>query len=106
MKTTHLVYKEFKNNKEFQDKVLETSKTTVIDREFSEKKHWRLCDYILDEFSLCYTGIKNNKGSYKLLLYPESDSTVHFLTEIQQGKIFPKLNKKLPQEKVSYVILR
>ena len=106
MKTTHLVYKEFKNNKEFQDKVLETSKTTVTDREFSEKKRWRLCDYILDEFSLCYAGIKKNKSSYKLLLYPESDPTVHFLTEIQQGKIFPKLNKKLPQEKVSYAILR
>ena len=106
MKTTHLVYKEFKNNKEFQDKVLETSKTTVTDREFREKKRWRLCDYILDEFSLAYTGIENKEDSYKLFIYPESDSTIYFLEEIKKAKIIPKLNKKLPKEKTSWAILR
>ena len=103
--TTHLVYKEFKNNKEFRNKVLDVTKTSITDRKFREEQYWRLCDYILEEFSLCYSGVNHKGDIYELFPYPFTDSSLYFIAGIMAGEIFPKLNKKLPKEKVSWAIL-
>lgn len=105
-KTSHILYKEFKNNPEFRDYLLHTVKTSVTDRPFSEEEYYRLADYILDEFSLCYSGITYGQTHYDLLLYPETDSALHFILDIQQGMIFPELSKQLPQQKTGVAILQ
>lgn len=103
--TTNLVYKEFEENKEFRNTVLNTVKTSVTDRKFSEEEYLELCKYILDEFSLAYSGTIYKKDYYGLYLYPFVDSTVHFLDKIQKGEIFPELSQKLPKEKMALMIL-
>ncbi|MDA3836883.1 MAG: hypothetical protein PF542_04635 [Nanoarchaeota archaeon] len=103
--TTRLVYNEFKNNKEFRSAILKTIKTTLTDRKFSEAQYWKLSDYILDEFSICYHGVIYQDDYYRMFIYPFSDSTVYFLEDIKQNKIFKKLEKRLPKEKVAMVII-
>lgn len=104
-KTTSLVYKEFKNNKDFRKEVLRAVKNTVTDRKFDEDKYLKLCNYVLDEFSLSYSGVDYKKYYYEMMIYPKTDSTVYFFEEIKSGKSFPKLHEKLPKEKVAVVIL-
>lgn len=103
--TTLLVYKEFKNNPKFRDEVIKTVKTSVLDRRFSEEQYLKLCDYILDEFSVVYSGAVYLNDIYDLFIYPKTDSTVFFIESIQKVKSFRKLNNKLPKRQTGLVIL-
>ena len=102
---THEIYREFKNNKEFSDGVLKAVKSSVKDREFSEEEIWRLCDYVLDEFALTYTGIEYKNSYYGLFIYPRTDSVLFFIEDIKKGEIFTDLIKKLPERKIGVAIL-
>lgn len=104
-KTTALVYDEFKNNKNFSGGVLKTIKTTVLDRKFTEAEYLKLCDYILDEFSLCYSGVNYDKVYYGLMIYPNIDSTLYFFQDLKERKSFKKLTSKLVKENLAYLIL-
>ncbi len=103
--TTKIVYEEFRNNQKFKNQVLEAIKTTMTDREFREEQYWTMCNYLLDEFSLVYSGIIFKEIDYRLFFYPTMDSTSHFIEDLKQGKIFPELTKKLPKEIVSLAIV-
>jgi len=103
--TTLLVYKEFKNNPKFRDEVLKTVKTSVLDRNFSEEQYLKLCDYVLDEFSVAYSGAVYSGIIYDLYVYPKTDSVVFFIESIQKVKSFRKLNNKLPKRQTGLVIL-
>lgn len=102
---THTVYKEFKNNLEFRNSVLQTVKTSVIDRVFSEDDYLRLCDYVLDEFCLAYSGIKYKGIHFNLYVYPLTDSVLEFIENIKAGKIFLKLKNKLPEDKTGVILM-
>ena len=103
--TTNLVYEEFKKDKKFKEEVLSDVKTSVTDRKFSEEEYLKLCNYVLDEFSLVYSGLEYEEDYYGMFIYPGMDSTSYFIENLQKGKIFPELNKKLPKEKVALVIM-
>lgn len=102
---THEVYKEFKNNSEFRNMVLTCVKTSVVDRKFSEEDYLRLCDYVLDEFCLAYSGIKYGNTHFDLYVYPVTDSVLDFIEAIKRGDIFKKLQEKLPKQKTGVIIL-
>lgn len=101
---THTVYKEFKNNQEFREAVLHCVKTSVVDREFSEEEYLRLCDYVLDEFCLAYSGLKYKDAYFGLYIYPITDSVLDFIEGIKRGEIFPKIKEKLPNILTGVVI--
>ena len=103
--TRRLVYEEFKNNKNFRDGVLNAVKTSITDREFTEEEYLKLCNYVLDEFSLAYSGTVYKKNYYGIYIYPETDSVVRFIEKIQGGKIFQELHNMLPEEKMALIIL-
>lgn len=103
--TVQLVYKEFKDNEHFKNRVLHAVKTSVVDRKFSEEQYLKLCEYVLDEFSVAYSGVEYNNEYYGLYIYPETDSVVHFIEEIKRGEIFKSLHDKLPKEKIALAIL-
>ncbi len=103
--TTLAVYKEFKNNPEFARAVFETVKTTQKDRKFTDQEHLKLADYILDEFSLVYSGLTYKGIYYGVFLYPNIDSTVYLIENIQLGNLFKKLSDILPRQKCGVVIL-
>jgi len=102
---THAVYKEFKNNSKFSEAVLNSVKSSVTDREFSQEEYWRLCDYVLDEFALAYAGINYKNINYGVYIYPEPDAVVRLVENIQKGLIFSNLNKKLTQRRIGLGIL-
>lgn len=100
-----MVYKEYKNNPEFAHAVVETVKTTQKDRVFTDSEYIKLADYILDEFSIVYSGVMYEDTYYGLFLYPEEDSTVYFIENIQLGNMFKDLSDILPIQKTGVVIL-
>lgn len=104
-KTTNLVYEEFENNKKFKNAVFNVIKTTITDRKFTEEKYWALCNYILDEFYLLYSGIKYEGDYYGLLIYPFMDSTGYFIEDIKKRIKFSELADKLPEDKCTYAIM-
>lgn len=102
---THLVYKEFKNNEDFNNTVLNCVKTSVTDRPFSDKDYIRLCDYVLDEFCLAYSGVSCGGEHFGLYVYPVTDSVLELIEGIKNGAIFPKLHDKLPKIKTGVLLL-
>lgn len=104
-KTTLTLYKEFKNNKQFQNELMKTVKGTITDRDFNDKQYWKLLEYILDEFSLIYSGIVLKDISYNAMIYPYSDTTADFIGDIIAGKKFPKLKNKLPKKTAGLAII-
>ena len=104
--TTVHMYKEFKNNPKFRSEVLKTCRSSITDRVFREEQYIKLCDYILDETSLCINGVKYNDFKYNTFVYPKTDSVLYFLEELKQGSRFPKLKEKIYKEKTSVIILK
>lgn len=102
---TNIVYKEFKNNSDFSRTVIETVKTIQSDREFTNQEYLKLSDYILDEFSLAYAGVEYRGVYYGLYIYPQVDSTVYFIKNIQKGNLFRSLGKQLPKRQVGLISL-
>ncbi len=103
---THTVYKEFKNNHSFRGAIQGVIKTSVTDRVFSEDNYWRLCDYVLDEFSIVYSGIRYNNDYYGIFIYPNTDSVVYLIEDIKSSKKFPKLTARLPDQRIGLVVLK
>ncbi len=103
--TTLLLYKEFKNNKDFADEVLKAEKLSITDKEFDEKEYNILCDYVLDEFAFVYSGVSYNKVHYDAFVYPRTDAVAQLIDDIRDNIRFPKLNKKLPSTKGALIIL-
>lgn len=102
---THTVYKEFKNNQNFKAAVLNCVKTSVVDRKFSEEDYLRLCDYVLDEFCLAYSGVTYRGTHFGTYVYPVTDSVLDFIESIKRGDIFPRLNEKLPDIKTGVILI-
>lgn len=102
---TQIVYKEFETNNEFKNLVLNSVKTSVVDREFSEDDYLRLCNYVLDEFCIVYSGIEYKATYFGLYLYPDTDSVLYFIEDIKAGNIFVELHNRLPIPKTGVLIL-
>jgi ubiquinone/menaquinone biosynthesis C-methylase UbiE len=102
---TILAYKEFKNNPDFAQAIMETVKTTQKDKSFSKNEYLRLSDYILDEFALVYTGVTYKQDYFGLFIYPQIDSTVYFIENIKYGNLFKEFSKNLPSQKIGLAIV-
>lgn len=71
---------------------LENRRRTINDKRLKE-----LSKYVLSELPLLLDGIQYQGVDYKTLFYPTyGDTTLSsFLTDVQQGRIFPKLKERL-----------
>jgi len=98
-KIRQILEEEYKFNKEFKDKIQFFIKKYSDKRgkKLDEEKLNYLSQYILYELPTLLDGIEYDKEKYRLLLYPtfESSGMSEVVTKIEQGKIFPKLKKKL-----------
>jgi len=103
---TKIVYGEFENNEEFRKKVLEAVRNSITDRKFSEEEYLTLCNYVLDEFSLVYNGTKIERDYYGLYAYPETDEVLEFIESVKSKKIFKDLEEKLPEQKISVILMK
>lgn len=105
-KTTEVIYNEFRNNQEFKKNVFESVKNSIKDKSFSEEEYLTLCNYVLDEFSVVYHGVKINEDYYGLYAYPESDEVLELIENIKIQKIFPNLENKFPEQKIAVVLMK
>ncbi len=109
LKITHLVYKFFKNNKDFQKEILDSVKNSVKDRRFTKEQYLKLCDYVLDEFALCFNSLNFNTINYDLFLYPDVDEVLILIENIKSNKKFLKLKNQIDlidKSRMRWCILR
>jgi len=104
-KFTPIIYNEFETNPKFKKEILQLIKKLITDRKFSDEEYLELSKYLLEEFVGSYSGIKYELDYYGMYLYPQESLLHHFIEKLQQGKIFPELNKELPKEKVALAII-
>ena len=104
--TTNIIYEEFKTNKDFKQSVFESVKNSITDKEFTEEEYLTLCNYVLDEFSVVYHGVKIEKEYYGLYAYPETDEVLELIESIKKGNNFKKLEENLPKQKISVVLIK
>ena len=101
-----IICDEFENNKRFREKILSLIKSMINDRKFSNEEYLELSKYLLEEFVFSYSGVKIDSEYFGMYIYPQESILHEFLQEIQQGKIFPELGKKLTREKVVLAIVK
>jgi len=104
-KYTPIIYNEFETNPKFLFEILQLIKQLRTDRKFSDEEYLELSKYLLEEFVGSYSGINYELNYYGMYLYPKESLLHHFIEKLQQGKMFPELNKKLSKEKVALAIV-
>ena len=104
-KYVSIVYDEFEKNKKFKERILSLIKSMIKDKKFSNEEYLELSKYLIEEFILSYSGVKMNSEYFGMYIYPQESILHEFLEKVQQGIIFPEINKKLPKEKVALAIV-
>ena len=98
-KIKQILEEEYESNKEFKEQVQFFLKkySDKRNKDLDKEKLDYLSQYILYELPTLLDGIGYKNEKYRLLLYPtfEGSGMSEVVTKIQQGKIFPNLNKKL-----------
>ncbi len=102
---TKNAYGFFQKNEQFRKAVINSVKSSVKDRPFSEEEYLKLSEYVLDEFCIVYSGMYYKGNYYGLYVYPETDAVVFLIEDIKSGKIFPEITSQLPKEKIGLGIL-
>ena len=85
---------------------MDSVKKTIVDKEFDDASYLTLCNYVLDEFSLAYHGIRYDKTYFGLFFYPRTDAVAELIEGVKKGISFPELSKKLDDQIVEVVFLR
>ncbi len=104
--TTELVYAEFKQNRIFQGNILEAVKNSLTDRVFTIEEYLKLCEYVLDEFSIVYSGVTYQGVLYSVYPYPETDAVLELIEKVKENIIFHDIHTKLPSAKTGVIILK
>lgn len=104
-KYSSIIYKEFNSKNDFKEDMLQIVKKSTKDRDFLEEEYLILSKYMLEEFVVLYSGVKIKNEYYSLYFYPQNTLLSGFIRKIQKRKVFSKLRKKLPKEKVSLAIV-
>src|SRR3989338_65258 len=98
-KIKEILKEEYKSNKEFKEQVQFFLKkhSDKRNKDLDKEKLDYLSQYILYELSTLLDGIEYKNEKYRLLLYPtfESSGMSEVVTQIENGRIFPNLKKKL-----------
>ncbi|NTW30102.1 MAG: hypothetical protein HGA33_02410 [Candidatus Moranbacteria bacterium] len=104
--TLELAYAQFKNKKKFKESILDAVKKSVTDRVFTIEEYLKLCEYVLDEFSIVYSGVTYQGVLYSVYPYPETDAVLELIEKIKENAIFHDIHTKLPFIKTGVVILK
>jgi len=97
VKMKEILYSEFKNNKEFREKILELVRTAINreKRDFTDEQLVSLARYVLEELPEILNGFTYNGTYYDLYIYPDDSLLTKFTEQLQQKEIFPYLHAKL-----------
>ena len=103
-----IVKKEFKNNRKFKEAILAIiwEHIKLEKREFSEKELERFGDYLLEELPEVLNGFIFKNTYYNCYLYPYDTKFTQFIADLQNGKIFAKVSKKIIDKHNVFVELK
>lgn len=91
-----IIFSEFNTNASFYNSIITIVKDTLPSaKEKSHKKLERLAGYVLEELPVLVAGLEYNNTNHLLIPYPGISAIDHLAVEIQTGKSFPELTKKL-----------
>jgi len=87
--------KEFETNEEFKNLIIEIVKENVQSEKMNNSDYEKLAIYPLEELPMLISGIEYNGLRYDLLPYPGISKIDHLTIDLQEGKSFPEITKKL-----------
>lgn len=90
-----ILHKEFENNKDFRNSILEIVKENIQSEKLTDSDYEKLATYPLEELPMLVSGIEYDGLVYDLLAYPGISKIDHLAIDLQEGKDFPEITKKL-----------
>src|SRR3989338_150961 len=90
-----ILHKEFENNKDFRNSILEIVKENIQSEKLTDSDYEKLATYPLEELPMLVSGIEYDGIAYDLLPYPGISKIDHLAIDLQEGKNFPEITKKL-----------
>ena len=90
-----ILHKEFENNKDFRNSILGIVKENMQSDKLTDSDYEKLATYPLEELPMLVSGIEYDGLTYDLLPYPGISKIDHLAIDLQEGKNFPEITKKL-----------
>ncbi len=89
-------YSEFEKNQHFKKSIMEIVRENVNKsvRKLTDNEIEELCRYVLEELAEVVNGFEYNGIHYNLYICPEDTVLTQFVENLQNGDIFPDLQKK------------
>lgn len=86
---------EFQQNEKFRNLVIEIVKENVESEKLDDLDYEKLATYPIEELPMLVSGIEYGGLRYDLLPYPGISKIDHLAIDLQEGKDFPEITKKL-----------
>lgn len=90
-----ILCEEFEKNEKFRNLIIEIVKEYVQFAGLDNSEYEKLAIYPLEELPMLISGIEYRGIRYDLLPYPGISKIDHLAIDLQEGKSFPELTKKL-----------
>lgn len=87
----------FEENQAFRKAVIDTVKETLpyANFNFSDAQYEKLAQYVIEELPMLMSGIRIGGVNYEVLPYPGFANIDYLAIDLQEGKSFPVITKKL-----------
>ena len=95
---TTAIWEEFEKNQEFKSIIIEIMKENIKFDRLKDNDYVRLSAYVLNELPLLISGIEYNGLSYNIHPYPRLGKIEDLVVDLQDGRNFPELTKKLSED--------
>ena len=90
-----ILREEFEKNEKFRNIIIEIVKENIQSAELDNSDYERLAVYPLEELPMLISGIEYGGIRYELLPYPGISKIDHLAIDLQEGKGFPEITKRL-----------
>lgn len=90
-----ILREEFGKNEKFRNLIIEIVKENVQSKDPDGSDYEKLAIYPLEELPMLVSGIEHRGTRYDLLPYPGISKIDHLAIDLQEGKNFPEITKKL-----------
>ena len=87
----------FEKNLEFRKTIIDITKNTphIRNLDLKESQYEKLSRYVIDELPMLISGIRKDGIAYELLPYPGFANIDYLAMDVQEGKTFPYITRKL-----------
>jgi tRNA-dependent cyclodipeptide synthase len=90
-----ILYQEFNKNDKFRNIIIDIVKENIKSLNLTDSDYEKLAEYVLNELPMLISGVEYKGILYELLPYPGISKIDYLAIDLQEGKTFEKINKKL-----------